>query len=282
MSPTQQTIATQDGYSLSALYYAAEKPMPFQLLMAGATGVPQLFYRKFATFVAERGHSVLTFDFRGIGKSKQGPLTDFDATFTDWATLDLEAALAWALQRGPTVVVGHSFGGHAFGFLAQANQTRGLYTFGTGAGWHGYMPFGERLKARMLWSVLGPITTRRTGYLPSRRLGLGEDLPIGVYRQWKKWCGHPKYFFGDPEFAFHERFASVRVPIVAVSSTDDPWAPPRSRDVFMAGYKQACYTPIDIHPGQEPIGHMGYFRSGPGEPLWQELVDWLARCEPDA
>ena len=275
MAPQAEVIQTADNYSLSALHYESKESCTIRVLVAGATGVPQLFYRKLAMFLADRGHSVLTFDFRGVGKSKQSSLKGFDASFIDWATIDLAAALAWSLERGRTLVVGHSFGGHAFGFLEQANETCGLYTFGTGAGWHGYMPLFDNLRARLLWNVLGPISTTWTGYLPSKRLGLGEDLPLGVYRQWKTWCSHPKYFFGDPEFKHEEQFASVRVPIVAVSSLDDPWAPPVSRDAFMAGYPQAPYTPIDVVPS-EPIGHMGYFRSGPGEPLWQDLASWLA------
>ena len=59
-------------------------------------------------------------------------------------------------------------------------------------------------------------------------------------------------------------------------STDDPWAPPRSRDAFAEGYSGAPQTIRDITPpaGNPPIGHMGYFRSD-CQPVWDEALDWL-------
>lgn len=44
------------------------------VLIAGATDVPQQFYRGFAAWLAAHGHDVLTFDYRGIGLSRQGAL----------------------------------------------------------------------------------------------------------------------------------------------------------------------------------------------------------------
>ncbi|UUZ49573.1 hypothetical protein LP420_04710 [Massilia sp. B-10] len=40
---------------------------------------------------------------------------------------------------------------------------------------------------------------RLKGYLAWSWLGMGEDLPVDVYRQWKHWCSFPRYFFQDPE-----------------------------------------------------------------------------------
>jgi predicted alpha/beta hydrolase len=43
-----------DGYPLTATLYNAPEPVA-QLLIAGATGVPQGFYRRFAEYAAQRG-----------------------------------------------------------------------------------------------------------------------------------------------------------------------------------------------------------------------------------
>ena len=37
-----------------------------------------------------------------------------------------------------------------------------------------------------MWRVIGPLMTRYKGYLAWSKLGMGEDLPLGVYRQWKR------------------------------------------------------------------------------------------------
>ncbi len=72
-------------------------------------------------------------------------------------------------------------------------------------------------------------------------------------------------------------FDSVRSPIMACNALDDLWAVPRSRDAFMAGYRNAPWQKTDIDPrtaGMGPIGHMGYFKQQCA-PLWQGAIDWL-------
>ncbi len=179
----------------------------------------------------------------------------------------------------PLYLVGHSYGGHALGLLPDPDAVDAAYTFATGAGWHGWMPPLERLRVLFLWRVLGPVWTRMHGYLPWSRLGMGEDLPIDVYRQWRQWCRFPRYFFDDPAMrATTERFGDVRFPIVAVNALDDAWAPPASRDAFMAGYRNAAVRSVTLdsrRAGLGAIGHMGYFRPK-AVPLWNEALDWFA------
>ena len=55
------------------------------------------------------------------------------------------------------------------------------------------MPPLERLRVLAMWRLVGPLLTRWKGYLPWSLLGMGEDLPLDVYRQWREWCSHPRY-----------------------------------------------------------------------------------------
>jgi len=283
LEPVPLILTAADGYRLSATYYPASGPLRGRIVVAGATGVPQRFYRRFALFAASRGHATWTLDYRGIGQSRPPSLKGFRMDYRDWARLDLAAAVDLAAQQPGTpssvFIVGHSYGGHAFGLLPQPDRVAGLYTFATGAGWHGWMPPLERLRVLAMWQLLGPLLTRWKGYLPWSLLGMGEDLPLDVYRQWREWCSHPRYFFDDPAVADEvaASFGRVRTPIVAANALDDHWAPPASRDAFMAGYRHAEWRGLDIDPasmGLGPIGHMGYFRSQ-AEPLWRNALDWF-------
>jgi predicted alpha/beta hydrolase len=107
--------------------------------------------------------------------------------------------------------------------------------------------------------------------------------PLGVYRDWKRWCGFPRYFFDDaaPDArAICKKFERVRIPIAATVSTDDLWAPPKSRDAFFSGYTQASIDRIDITPQQlnvAQIGHMGYYRKDVGAVLWPQIMIWLSQ-----
>jgi predicted alpha/beta hydrolase len=241
--------------------------------------VPQLFYRHFAEFAAGQGYTTLTLDYRGIGLSKPASLKGFRMAYLDWAHHDLAAAVdAMASDTAPLFMVGHSFGGHAFGLLPNHDRVARFYTFATGAGWHGWMAPQERLRVALMWHVVGPLLTRWKGYLAWSKLGMGEDLPLGVYRDWKHWCRFPHYFFDDPGMPhMAQRFQRVQTPIVAANALDDLWAPPASRDAFMAGYRNSAWQAVDIDPrssGLGPIGHMGYFRRQ-AQPLWQDVLHWF-------
>ncbi|MFM7505294.1 MAG: alpha/beta fold hydrolase [Rubrivivax sp.] len=283
MSPAAETLALRaaDGYALTALRYPAQGAARAHLVVAGATGVPQRFYRRFAEHAAAQGIHVLTLDYRGIGLSRPSSLRGFEMDYLDWARLDLPAVVDAVPEDGlPLLMVGHSYGGHAFGLLPSHARVARFATFATGAGWHGWMPPLERLRVLAMWRVLGPVLTRWKGYLPGSLLGLGEDLPLTVYRQWRRWCTFPRYFFDDPEMEgerLAERFAAVRTPILALNAIDDHWALPASRDAFMAAYRNASCRCIDLQPkslGVESIGHMGYFRPA-ARPLWDDVLAWL-------
>jgi len=278
-APVFLTLIAADGYSLVATHYPTGSDQ--FIVIASATGVPRGFYRRFAEFAQARGVNVVTTDYRGIGDSKPATLKGFDMQYADWSTLDLAAAVNYAALRGKVWLVGHSLGGHAIGQLPDANNLQAAYVCGGGAGWHGWMPRPERYRVWMMWNVLGPIGTRIYGYQPMSKLGAGEDLPMGVYRDWKRWCKLPHYFFDDPEAkAITDKFAEVRIPIGAAVSTDDLWAPPASRDAFFEGYSNAAVDPIDLLPtslGVRQVGHMGYFRPQAGQLLWPKIFQWLGR-----
>src|SRR5262245_22578014 len=112
------TLTAADGYVLSGNRYRANASPKGRLVLAGATAVPQGFYKRFAEFASARGFETLTFDYRGIGLSRPPSLKGFRMDLLDWARLDLAAAVE-AMADGPVplYIVGHSYGGHAFGLL---------------------------------------------------------------------------------------------------------------------------------------------------------------------
>ena len=240
-------IKAADGYALAASHFVA--PSEQFIVMAAATAVPRGFYKRFAEYAQARGVNVITTDYRGIGDSKRGSLKGFEMEYADWSRYDLAAAVDYALQRGRVWLVGHSLGGHAIGQLPRPNVLQAAYVCGAGAGWHGWMPRPERYRVWAMWNLLGPIMSRVYGYHPMSKFGMGEDLPMGVYRDWKKWCALPHYFFDDPEAQeITRKFSDVHIPIAAAVSTDDLWAPPASRDAFFKGYRNAKVDAIDLQP----------------------------------
>lgn len=284
MTPLDNTslhvvLRTADGIALHARRYLPEGPLRARLIVAGATAVAQGFYKRFARHAAARGFETMTLDYRGIGLSRPASLRGFRMDYLDWARQDLAAAVdAMHADDVPLVMVGHSFGGHAFGLLPNHGKVSAFYTFATGAGWHGWMPHLESLRVRLIWRLLGPLLVRWNGYLAWSRLGMGEDLPVDVFRQWRRWCCYPRYFFDDPEqVGLQQAFDSVRTRMVAANATDDLWALPASRDAFMAAYRNTDWQGVTVRPadiGLRQIGHMGYFRPQ-AHALWTQALDWF-------
>ena len=275
-SVATQPFSASDGYPLIGTLYTPEHGIKANIVLASATGVPQAFYRRFAEYATQFGYQVLTFDYRGVAQSAPKQLKGFKMSYLDWGTLDLAAAIDFLAQDPiPLFMVGHSYGGQALGLAPNHAKVTAMYCFGTGAGWHGYMPFKEKMKVQVIWNIIFPPMVAVTGYLPWSKLNMGADLPIGVYQQWRKWCKNPTYFFADPEqHALIAQYAQVKTPIYAVSALDDDWALPNSRHAFMQHYRQAPMQFINISAsdyGLKEIGHMGYFRKG-AEKIWDEIL----------
>ncbi len=98
--------------------------------------MPRKIYRGFAGYLAGRGCAVLTYDYRGTGDSRQKSpvgynqsrsLVGFKASMSDWAALDVTAAVAWMRGRYknlPLNYIGHSFGGQVLGLLPTTARSR--------------------------------------------------------------------------------------------------------------------------------------------------------------
>lgn len=275
------TLTANDGYVLAGTLYEPADGVRGHLIVAGAIGVSQRHYQRFAQHAADAGWRTLTLDYRGIGRSRPSNLRALRMDYFDWGRLDLAAAVE-RMRSGQhrLCVIGHSYAGHAFGALPEPERVAAFATFGTGAGWHGWMPRLEQLRVLALWHGVGPILTRSSGYLSWSRLGMGEDLPLDFYRQWKQWCRLPRNFLDDARAASTAAaFARIRAPVLAANATDDRWSPPRSRDAIMAAYANAELATLDLVPeswGMADIGHLGYFRRDASR-LWNFALDWCDR-----
>jgi predicted alpha/beta hydrolase len=254
------------------------------ILINPATGVRQGYYRPFAEFLAERGWRVLTFDNRGIGGSRPASLRGFRARMQDWAELDSEGMLLWLVERypgAPTLLVGHSFGGQALGLMPAARQLDGALLVAVQSGYWGHWPLWHWPRSLFLWYLMIPITTTMLGYFPARRLGLGEDQPAGVARQWAYWGRHRDYLLRDGNAAWRAGYEALTLPILGLGLSDDSFAPRRAMAAILALYSRAEVEHRHIVPRQRglgAVGHFGFFRPRFRATLWEEAAAWLEGC----
>ncbi|HEX7055336.1 MAG TPA: alpha/beta fold hydrolase [Burkholderiales bacterium] len=265
-------LSAADGYRLGAtLFEGGGRPV---LLMA-ASGVPQSYYAKFAAFLAGRGFTVLTFDYRGIGRSLHGDVRRVQARMRDWAQLDAAAAFAF-FKGGPLLVVGHSFGGQALGLLPEPERIARALVVGSQSGYWRHWPAAGRAWMWPVTHLVLPALSRLHGYFPGSRLGFGEDLPKGVAIEWASWCRHPRYLVGA--LGVEERYRRVRAPLRAYAMRDDPFAPEPAVAALLELYPNARGELRRVSPTElnvKRVGHFGFFREAFRDSLWREAADWL-------
>ncbi len=279
-SEESYSLRADDGVGLAARVYTPDGPQPRKgaVLIAGAMGVAQSFYRHFAEWLASEGFVAVTFDYRGMGESRRGSLRDEGADIETWARLDAGAALRSLAQRSeglPITWVGHSLGAQIVGMTPGHERVARVVTVAAGSGyWRENAP-ALRKRVWIFWWGAVPVATPLFGYFPGRMLGMVGDLPKGVVLQWRKWCLHPEYAVGAEGERMREAFASVRAPMVALSFDDDEMMSEANVRSLHAMYSGAAVRHVrvqSLHRKSARIGHFGFFRREMRETLWPALA----------
>jgi predicted alpha/beta hydrolase len=296
LTPESHAIPTANGASLAAILFPAAEPKGL-VLIHPATAVTQAFYESFARYLAGIGLAALTYDYRGTGASRGASLRGETVTMADWMLEDVPAVTRWARVRFPQLpllAVGHSVGGHALVLSGDQDAVRAGVLVASHAGvTRTIRGRAERARVWCMMRVLAPLLCAITGYMPGRRLGLGEDLPRGLMLQWSRWTTLPRYFYDDPALDAERRAARTRMPLLVLGFDDDPWANPHAMDILLAGVTGAPLERRQVDPralglagigparigpariGPARIGHMGFFRKRCGAVLWPQAADWL-------
>ena len=272
-------LTASDGYRLGATLFRPAAPNGRAVLVMAATGVPQQYYGKFAAVLAGRGFTVLTFDYRGIGRSLHSSIRSTRAGMRDWALLDAAAAFDFIERNFPQeklLAVGHSFGGQAFGLLPRPERIAAALTVGSQSGYWKHWPALGRAWMWPATHVGLPLVPRLLGYFPGSRLGFGEDLPKEVTIEWASWCRHPRYLVGA--LGVEREYARFKAPIRLYSISDDVFAPRRAVEALAVLYSSSKpeirrVEPRDVNTNS--IGHFGFFRERFRDSLWREAGDWL-------
>ena len=276
LAPEPVTLTCADGQRLQGHFFAARgEAAAAPVLISPATGVRQQFYWRFADWLAGHGHGhpTLVFDDRGIGLSLEGRLADSRARLVDWGCQDQVAALQWLLGHSgaPRVVlVGHSAGGQMMGLLPNHACIERVVGVAASTGWFGAMRLGFALKARLGLRLLVPIGTLFRGYAPTAWLGLGENLPAQVARQWGQWCAAGGYATNAVRAGAADFHADVRSPIVVLHAEDDDIANPATVRDLLRTLPAAPRATLHVRPsdhGLRGIGHLDWFRQS-HQALW--------------
>ncbi len=282
-------VPAVDGYPLAATLFLPRSARRHAVLINAATAVPRRIYHGFASYLARQGCAVLTYDYRGIGGSRQKDLigrdrpkslVGFRASMSDWAALDVTAMVAWIRGRYhtlPLAYIGHSFGGQALGLLDNNAEISRALLVAAQAGYWKLFASPERYRVYAMLNLVGVPLTLATGYAPGWT-GLGEDLPKDAFLQWARWVRSPRYFFDDRRLPALKNFAGYRGAMRAICLADDPWATRPAVELLCAGFPAISPEIVTVAPadiGAARIGHFGFFRSEHRDTLWRDAATWI-------
>jgi predicted alpha/beta hydrolase len=252
------------------------------VLIAPAMGVPQRFYAPLAGWLARRGFTAMTFDYRGSGDSRLTPMREVQTDVIGWGEHDAAAALRELEDSAPGVPltwIGHSLGGQLVPFVDHSRLAK-IITVGVGSGYWKENAQPLRRKVWLFWWVMAPLLTPMFGYFPGRSLGMVGDLPRGVIEQWRRWCLDPDYCVGAEGEAVRARFDAVTAPLTSLSFTDDEMMSAANTDSLHGFYRNAPRSMKRLMPlehGLARVGHFGFFRPEIGRRLWaSQLAPELA------
>lgn len=254
------------------------------IVLHGATGIPQRFYRAFAAWLARRRQVVvLTYDYHDFGASADdvSATRRSTATMTDWGVHDQSAALAWVTATYPDLpidVIGHSLGGMMLPFQEPADKVRAVVVIASGpAHWRKH-PARYTPQVVAFWFGHAPLSVKALGYLPGKLSGFGADLPAGVYWQWRRWCVSANFYEGDYRTALPvPRPERLTGPMTFLAVADDVMIPPDRVEALQRYYPSAqrrfeVLRPADA--GLRRIGHVGAFARR-AEAIWPRIADSL-------
>ncbi|HET8703443.1 alpha/beta fold hydrolase [Castellaniella sp.] len=291
--PETIVIPAADGYPLGGCQWrharTGSAPFPVAIINP-ATSVRGRYYSRFADYLHAQGWDVLTYDYRGIGESRRGPLRRLRADWIDWGTLDFEGVLRYAglnFPEQPIDVIGHSVGGFIIGLAPSAQRVRRIFTMGAQfAYWRDYQ--AERRRSMFLkWHVLMPFLATLLGHVPAKRLGWMEDTPKGVALDWARMA--PRFedsvrrgvltADGLPQaIELARNFRTIGAPILALGTEDDPFGTEAALDRLLKYYSASQRSHLRISPrdiGLESIGHFAFFHERFRDILWPYALEWL-------
>ncbi|QOR73638.1 alpha/beta hydrolase [Cruoricaptor ignavus] len=273
-------IRSANGCMLSVHLFEPERARGRLLLINSATGVRQQVYFKFARFFAEKGYTVLTYDYEGIGNSKPENLKKCTASMRSWGTEDFASLLSFINEKYPDhrkFCLGHSVGALIMGMADSRMFEKFVFT-ATQDSWYRNLPNNVKPMALICFGLLVPLLTAFLGYFPAHRFGLGESLPAGSAMDWRTLILKQKSTF-ELYLKIGKNFAkSLTHETLMLSAEDDAWVTRAGMENLLKHvYPNLRPEWHQLKKSESPlndIGHINFFRSY-NKPLWEVPLRWL-------
>lgn len=274
-------LKTPDHFPLSVKIFEPEISNGKLLLINSATGVKQQIYFSFAKYLAEKGFTVITYDYRGIGESKPKKMNGFKASMRIWGTVDFKTVTNFIKKEYAgfdKFCLGHSVGALILGMNADSQIFKKFIFVATQDAYLGNLNFKVAVAGLLGFGIALPIMTHFLGYFPANRFGLGESLPKGVAFDWQTLILNKKstkrlYETNEADFS-----KNLYQPTFIIHAEDDSWVTQKGmRNLMKTTYPhlKTTYREVKISESDKSeIGHVNFFRSF-NRGLWKIVLEQL-------
>ncbi|KAF8307618.1 alpha/beta-hydrolase [Clavulina sp. PMI_390] len=275
-----------DGFLLKAQRFDPPQNTPHKAaaVLCNATGIPAWFYQDFASWLAQQGVSVITFDYRYTGLSwppELAPLASHGSTLESrltalrqvpedvnithhWAARDAAAVVRYAAERWkdlPLVAIGHSIGAIVLALLSEERHLITRFLNISAANYFVGNHDDPIALVKMLRDVFPLLETERVWY--SSRIGAGADLSYGVGKELVEWFLAPRHALRTD--VARSAIRSLNKPYLAIGFSDDSIVTLRMMSRFLSQFShsdgQKAFLWIDPNSQQPPWPSCGHHES---------------------
>ncbi|MBK1897755.1 alpha/beta hydrolase family protein [Chryseobacterium paridis] len=278
------TLTTTDQVSIIAHLFLPEHSNNKLLLINSATGVKQQVYFSFAKYFSEKGFTVITYDYRGIGLSKPEHMKGFNASMRIWGTRDYKAITTYVRTRFAgyeKYCLGHSVGALILGMNEDSEIFKEFFFVGTQNAFVGNLKFKTKIEAYLGFGIAQPLTTQLLGYFPAHWFGLGESLPKNCAYDWRTLILNKKSTNGLLE-KIDDYSKELTQKVFVIRAEDDVWLTDKGVKSLLNGTYpnlKPTYRLVKTSESEKgEIGHVNFFRSY-NKKLWNIILNELMHNE---
>jgi len=271
-------LITSDGRRLAATLYEPERSNGIVVQINSSAWTPRQYYRSFCEYLAGRGFTALTYDYRGVGDSA-GSDPNAQSVYA-WGGKDQPAATEFLLARYPDkrlVLVAHSLGGQIVGLSPRASAYRCALLVAVA---HGYWKLWPDAKTRWRMAInyylVVPVSLALFGRVP--RFSFGSPLSPRIAGEMCRFGKNPRWLVDERSRPLRPFNAEVRVPLRHITLSDDEVVPPGA-DLDLEDFFPNAQRARELHPpsdyGVGKVGHFGFFRRSMPKAAWEDAARWL-------
>jgi predicted alpha/beta hydrolase len=273
-------LTTEDNISIIVHVFLPENNTHKVLLINSATGVKQQIYFAFAQYFSEKGFTVITYDYRGIGLSKPKKMKGFNASMRIWGSEDYKAVTDYIkinFKDYQKYCVGHSVGALILGMNKGSEMFEEFFFVGTQNAFVGNLKFRTKIEAYLGFGIAQPLTTVLLGYFPGNWFGLGESLPKNCAYDWRTLILNKKSTNGLLE-KIDDYSKNLTQKVFVIRAEDDIWLTEKGvKSLLNDTYPnlKPMYRLVKTSESEKKeIGHVNFFRSY-NKSLWNIILNEL-------